>query len=183
MKWKPNHAAVDILPGVQFAELGISLTIMLVQRAKLIEGLSDSEGQHEQLGQERQMGQEITGSLHTKENIENFNENPVPTSPNVPSEDIPDYPLPRYLWFATDTRIFTLLSGKASASVSWSRSRESSLSIDAQSSRRIPCQLLSALVYCPPPRLSQLQFLADSMADSIRSPLYYCPPDLKLSGQ
>jgi hypothetical protein len=46
--------------------------------------------------------------------------------------------------------------------------------------RRIPCQLLSALVYCPPPRLSQLQFSADSMADSIRSPLYYCPPDLKL---
>jgi hypothetical protein len=56
-----------------------------MQRAKLIEGLSDSEGQQEQLGQERQMGQEITGSLHTKENIENFGENPVPTSPDVPS--------------------------------------------------------------------------------------------------
>jgi hypothetical protein len=93
MNWKPNHAAVDILPGVQFAELGISLTIMIVQRAKLIEGLSDSEGQQEQLGQERQMGQEITGNLHTKENIENFSENPVPTSPNVPSEDVPDSPL------------------------------------------------------------------------------------------
>ena len=97
MKWKPNHAAVDILPGVQFAELGISLTIMLVQRAKLIEGLSDSGGQQEQLGQERQMGQEITGSLHTKENIENFNETPVPTSPDVPSEDVPDVLLRRYL--------------------------------------------------------------------------------------
>jgi hypothetical protein len=57
MNWKPNHAVVDILLGVQLAELGISLTIMIVQRAK----------QQEQLGQERQMGQEITGSLHTKE--------------------------------------------------------------------------------------------------------------------
>ena len=57
MNWKPNHAAVDILPGVQVVELGISLTIKIVQRAK----------HQEQLGQERQMGQEITGSLHTKE--------------------------------------------------------------------------------------------------------------------
>ena len=95
MNWKPKHAAAVILPGVQFAELGISLTIMMVQRAKLIEGLSDSEGQQEQLGQERQMGQEITGSLHTKENIENFNETPVPTSPDVPSEDVPDSPFSR----------------------------------------------------------------------------------------
>ena len=92
MNWKPKHAAAVILPGVQFAELGISLTIMMVQRAKLIEGLSDSEGQQEQLGQERQMGQEITGNLHTKENIENFSENTVPTSPNVSSEDVPDSP-------------------------------------------------------------------------------------------
>ena len=52
MNWKPNHAAVDILLGAQLAELGISLTIMIVQRAKLIEGLSDSDGQQEQLGQE-----------------------------------------------------------------------------------------------------------------------------------
>ena len=37
---------------IQLAELGISLMIMMVQRAKLIEGLSDSEGQQEQLGQE-----------------------------------------------------------------------------------------------------------------------------------
>jgi hypothetical protein len=81
---------VDILLGVQFAELGIFLMIMIVRRAKLIEGLSNSDGQQEQLGQERQMGQEITGNLHTKENIENFSENPVPTSPNVPSEDVPD---------------------------------------------------------------------------------------------
>ena len=51
-----------------------------MQRTKLIEGLFDSEGQQEQLGQERQMGQEITGNLHTKENIENFSEKPVPTS-------------------------------------------------------------------------------------------------------
>ena len=80
MNWKPNHAVVDILLGVQLAELGISLTIMIVQRAK----------QQEQLGQERQMGQEITGNLHTKENIENFSENPVPTSPDVSSEDVPD---------------------------------------------------------------------------------------------
>ena len=136
MNWKPNHAVVDILLGVQLAELGISLTIMIVQRAK----------QQEQLGQERQMGQEITGSLHTKENIENFSENPVPTSPVVSSEVVPD----SYLHHGIYVR------------------------------RRIPCHLLSALVYCPPPRLSQLQFSADSMADSIRSPFYYCPPDLKL---
>ena len=90
MNWKPNHAVVDILLGVQLAELGISLTIIIVQRAKLIEGLSDSDGQQEQLGQERQMGQEITGNLHTRENIENFSENPVPTSPNIPSKDVPD---------------------------------------------------------------------------------------------
>ena len=95
MNWKPNHAVEDILPGVELAELGISLTIMIMQRAKLIEGLSDSEGQQEQLGQERQMGQEITGSLHTKENIENFSENPVPTGPNVPSDDVPDSSLTR----------------------------------------------------------------------------------------
>jgi hypothetical protein len=68
-----------------------------MQRTKLIEGLSDSEGQQEQLGQERQMGQEITGNLHTKENIENFSEKPVPTSPNVPSKWVPDSPLPGYL--------------------------------------------------------------------------------------
>ena len=66
MNWKPNHAAVDILLGVQLAELGISLTIMIVQRAKLIEGLSDSGGQQEQLGQE------ITGSLHAKEKYREF---------------------------------------------------------------------------------------------------------------
>ena len=72
MNWKPNHAAVDILPGVQFAELGISLTIIIVQRAKLVEGLSDSEGQQEQLGQERQMGQEIAGNLHAKEKYKEF---------------------------------------------------------------------------------------------------------------
>ena len=72
MNWKPNHAAAVILLGVQFAELGISLTIMIVQRAKLIKGLSDSEGQQEQLGQKRQMGQEITGSLHTKEKYREF---------------------------------------------------------------------------------------------------------------
>ena len=129
---------------------------MIMQRAKLIKGLSDSEGQQEQLGQE------ITGSLHAKEN------------------DVPDSTFTMVATSAMATRIFTLLFGKASAMVSWSRSKESSLSIDAQNRRRIPCQLLSALVYCPPPRLSQLQFLADSMADSIRSPLYYCPPDLKL---
>ena len=63
---------MDILPGVQLAESGISLTIMIVQRAKLIEGLSDSGGQQEQLGQERQMGQEITGNLHTKEKYREF---------------------------------------------------------------------------------------------------------------
>jgi hypothetical protein len=140
MNRKSNHAAVDILPGVQLAELGISLTIMIVQRAKWIEGLFDSEGQ------ERQMGQELTGSLHTKENIENFDEKPVQPSPNVSSEDVPDSPFYQGIYVR----------------------------------RRILCQLLSALVYCPPPRLSQLQFSADSMADSIRSPLYYCPPDLKL---
>jgi hypothetical protein len=38
MNWKLNHAAADILHGVQLAELGVSLTIMIVQRAKLIEG-------------------------------------------------------------------------------------------------------------------------------------------------
>jgi hypothetical protein len=47
MNWKPNHAAVDILLGVQLAEFGISLTIMVVQRAKLVEDLSDSDGQQE----------------------------------------------------------------------------------------------------------------------------------------
>ena len=176
MNWKPNYAAAVILLGVQFAELDISLTIIIVQESKLIEGLSDSDGQQEQLGQERQMGQEITGNLHTKENIENFSENPVPTSPNVPSEDVPDSPVTGVSMSATATRIFSLLSGKTSATVSWSKSTELSSSIDAQSRRRIPCQLLSAPVYCPPPRLSQLQF----SADSIRSPLYYCPPDLKL---
>ena len=50
MNWKPNYAAAVILLGVQLAELGISLTIMIVQRAKLIESLSDPEGQQEQLG-------------------------------------------------------------------------------------------------------------------------------------
>jgi len=53
--------------------------------------LSGSEGQQEQLGQERQMGQEITGNLHTKGIQENLGENLVPTSPDVPSEEIPDY--------------------------------------------------------------------------------------------
>jgi hypothetical protein len=66
MNWKPKHAEVDILLGVQLAELGISLTIMIVQRAKLREGLSDSDGQQEQLGQE------IIGSLHTKEKYREF---------------------------------------------------------------------------------------------------------------
>ena len=93
---------------------------------------------------ERQMVQEITGNLHTKENIENFSENPVPTSPDVSSEDVADFPFTRVSTSAMATRIFTLLFGKASATGSWSRSKESSLSIDAQSSRRIPCQLLSA---------------------------------------
>ena len=96
MKLKPNYAAAVILPGVQFAELDISLTIIVVQRAKLIEGLSDSEGQPEQLGQERQMGQEITGNLHTKVNIANFSENPVPTGPDVSCEDILTHLLPGY---------------------------------------------------------------------------------------
>jgi len=109
------------------------------------------------------MGQEITGNLHMKENIENFSENPVPTGPDVSSEDVPNSPFTRLSMYATATRIFTLLFVKTSAMVS-----------------RISCQLLSALVYCPPPRLSQLQFSADSMADSIWIPLYYCPPDLKL---
>ena len=59
MNWKPNHAAVGILPGVQLAELGIFLTIMIVRRAELIEGLSDSEGQQERLGQERQMDRKL----------------------------------------------------------------------------------------------------------------------------
>ena len=86
------------------------------------------------------MGQEITGNLHTKENIENFSENTVPTSPDVSSEDVPNSP-------------FTMVSTSRGA---------------------------FPVSYCPPPRLSQLQLLADSMADSIRSPLYYCPPDLKL---
>ena len=54
--------------------------------------LADSEGQQGQLGQEGQMGQDITGNLHTKGNQENFSENPVPTRPDVPSEEIPDYP-------------------------------------------------------------------------------------------
>jgi hypothetical protein len=110
-----------------------------MQRAKLIEGLSDSEGQQEQLGQE------ITGNLHTKENIENFSEKPVPTSPNVPSEDVPDSLFTRGSTSATATRIFTLLSGKASATVSWSRSRESSLSIDAH---KAGGAFLAS--YCPP---------------------------------
>jgi hypothetical protein len=39
---------------------------MIVQRAKLREGLSDSDGQQEQLGQE------IIGSLHTKEKYREF---------------------------------------------------------------------------------------------------------------
>jgi len=54
--------------------------------------LSSSEGHQEQLGQERQMGQENPGNLYTKENKESFSENPVPTGPFVPSEEIPDYP-------------------------------------------------------------------------------------------
>ncbi len=54
--------------------------------------LSDSEGQQGQLGQEGQEGREITGNLHTKGNQGNFSENPVPTRPDVPPEDIPDYP-------------------------------------------------------------------------------------------
>jgi hypothetical protein len=72
MNWNTNYAAAVILLGVPLAELGISLTIIIVQRAKLVEGLSDSEGQQEQLGQERQMGQEITGSLHAKEKYKEF---------------------------------------------------------------------------------------------------------------
>jgi hypothetical protein len=40
MNWRLNPAEADILHGVQLAELGISLTIMIVQRAKLIEGES-----------------------------------------------------------------------------------------------------------------------------------------------
>lgn len=99
----------------------------------MIEGLSDSEGQQEQLGQE------ITRNLHAKENIDNFSENPVPTGPNVPSENVPDFPFTEVSMSATATRSFTLLFDKASATGSWSRSKESSLSIDAQSSRRIPC--------------------------------------------
>jgi hypothetical protein len=47
MNWKPNYAAAVILLGVQFAELDISLMIMVVRRAKLIEGFSDPEGQQE----------------------------------------------------------------------------------------------------------------------------------------
>ena len=115
-----------------------------------------------------------------KKNIKNFSENPGPTGTDVPFEDVADSPFSSVSVCAMATRIFSLLSGTASAIVSWSRFRKSSLSIDAQSRRRIHCQLLSALVYCPPSRLSQLQFSADSMADSIRSPYYYCPPDLKL---
>jgi len=133
MNWKPNHAAAVILPGAQFAEFGISLTIMIVRRAKLIEGLSNSDGQQEQLGQERPNGTGNYRNLHTKENIENFSENPVPTSPDVSSEDVPDSPFTMLSMYATATRIFTLLSVKTSATVS-----------------RISCQLLSALVYCPP---------------------------------
>ena len=116
MKWKPNYAAAVILPGVQLAESGISLTIMVVQRAKLIEGLSDSAGQQEQLGQERQMGQEITGNLHTKENRENFSENPVPTSPNVSSEVVADSPFPGYLCPEAHSLPVTVRSGLLSAS-------------------------------------------------------------------
>ena len=72
MNWKPNHATVDILLGVQLAELGISLTIIIVPRAKLVEGLPDSEGQQEQLGQE------ITGSLHAKEKYKEFQRKSCP---------------------------------------------------------------------------------------------------------
>jgi putative DNA primase/helicase len=54
--------------------------------------LSSSEGQQVQLGQERHMGQESTGNSSIKENTKNFSENYVPTSPFVPSEDIPSYP-------------------------------------------------------------------------------------------
>jgi len=67
---------------------------MIMQRAKLIKGLSDSEGQQEQLGQE------ITGSLHAKEN------------------DVPDSTFTMVATSAMATRIFTLLFGKASAMVS-----------------------------------------------------------------
>lgn len=54
--------------------------------------LLKAEGQQGQLGQEGQMGQEIPGNLYMKENQENFSENPVPSRPDVPTEDIPDYP-------------------------------------------------------------------------------------------
>jgi hypothetical protein len=75
------------------------------------------------------MGQEITGNLHTKENIENFSENPVPTGPDVSSEVVPDSPFTRVSMSATATIIFTLSSGKASAKASRSGYREASLSI------------------------------------------------------
>jgi len=55
--------------------------------------LLEAEGQQGQLGQEGQKGQEFPGSLHTKGFQEKFSGNPVPTCPNVPTEDIPDYPI------------------------------------------------------------------------------------------
>jgi putative DNA primase/helicase len=47
---------------------------------------SDSEGQ------QGQMGQENIENPYTKENQENFSENPVPTRPDVPLQDKPEYP-------------------------------------------------------------------------------------------
>jgi len=55
--------------------------------------LLEAEGQQGQLGQEGHKGQEFPGSLYAKRFQEKFSGNPVPTCPNVPTEDIPDYPI------------------------------------------------------------------------------------------
>ena len=99
------------------------------------------------------MGQEITGNLYTKENIENFSENPVPTGPDVSSEVVPDSPFTRVSMSATATIIFTLSSGKASAKASRSGYREASLSIDAQKQEAysLPVTVRSGLLSAPTP--------------------------------
>ena len=61
------------------------------------------------------MGQEITGNLHTKENIENFSENPVPIGPDASSEDVPDYSLSEYQRPEAHSLLVTVRSGLLSA--------------------------------------------------------------------
>ncbi|POZ58448.1 DNA primase/helicase, phage-associated [Dehalococcoides mccartyi] len=54
--------------------------------------LLDAEGQQGQLGQEGQPGQELPEKSYTKEKQKDFTANTVPPCPDVPTQDMPEYP-------------------------------------------------------------------------------------------